>query len=166
MAVENHKSSTVTRLDSNPRKPAHNRLLGARARQAIATVAVAAADDDGTTLRMTRLPSSAMVSSIMLASDALGTSAAYDVGIYETAENGGAAVDDDVFASAVALSSAVTPTEVRFEAGNIADVEKPLWELLGLTEDPNKEYDLVLTGDTAGDAAGDVTVVVTFNDGT
>lgn len=121
-------------------------------------VEVAAADDDGSTYRILRLPSTAVLVSLQIASDALGTSAAYNVGVYDIAANGGAVVDEDEFGSAISLSSAVAWTEILEEAAP-TDKEKigqPLWQRLGLTSDPGKSYDIVATGTTAGDEAGSI----------
>ncbi len=122
----------------------------------VATIEVAASDDNGSTFRLMRLPGAAILTSLELASDALGTSASYDLGVYDLAANGGAVVDADEFASALNLASAVAWTNVLEEAvaTDISKIGQPLWQRLGFAADPGKSFDIVATANTAGDAAG------------
>lgn len=167
MAVANTKSSTITRLDSTPRKAANLNLDGARIRARAATLEVAAADDDNSVYRFCRVHSRDRIRSIMLFNDAITNGTAYDVGLHDTLENGAAVVSQQLFGSAVDLSSArVAPLDVRYEAGDIVNMEKAVWELLALSADPNKEYDLTMVGTTVGTAAGTISVEMTYVDGT
>ena len=70
------------------------------------------------------------------------------MGVYQTAENGGAVVDADLFASALDLAGGpYNNLDITFESGEMtyAESEKPLWEVLGLTADPQREYDVAYT---------------------
>ena len=163
MAVANTKSNAVTNADASPRVPNSSYFEDGHARESVATVEVAAADDDGSVYRMCRVPSGARISHILVANDAITAGTAYDFGVYRTAADGGAAVDDDLFMSAVDMSSARDQlTDLTYESAsiNIDKVEKRLWELLGLSADPFVEYDLAFTADTVGTAAGTISVVV------
>lgn len=158
MAVANTKSTLITALDATPRTREHdNRIHRGVLMESVATVETAAADDDGSVYRMVRVPWNARISTIEVASDAVTAGTAFDIGVYQTAGNGGAAVDDDVFASALDLSSASAFTDRTYEATatNISKVEQELWQLLGLTEADviGRDYDICLTGDTVGSAA-------------
>lgn len=157
MAAVNTKTAALTAQDLAGDKQAS---LGRPLYTSVATIEVAAADDDGSTYRLLRLPSTAVLVSLEIASDALGTSAAYDVGVYEISANGGAVVDADEFASAVALSSAVAWTQILEEAAaaDIDKIGKPLWERLGYTADTGRAYDIVATGNTAGTTAGTIAI--------
>lgn len=64
-------------------------------------------------------------------------------------------MDADLFASAQSLVSALSNENVTHESGaiGVADLEKSLWEALGLSEDPSKDYDVVLTLTAAVDDA-------------
>lgn len=157
MAVVNTKTTSITAEDLAGETVAS---AGRPLLSLVGTVEVAASDDNGSTFRLMRLPSSAIITSLEVASDALGTSAAYDIGIYEVASNGGAAVDADEFASSVSMSSAVAWTQVLEEAvaTDISKIGQPLWQRLGLTADPGKAYDVVATAVTAGDAAGTISM--------
>jgi hypothetical protein len=44
----------------------------------------------------------------------------------------------------------------------IDQIEKRLWERLGLSVDPQVDYDLALTGDTVGTGAGTISLRVRF----
>jgi hypothetical protein len=164
MAVVHYKSAEVTNLDAAP--PVRNlvTMTGGRVRRAGGTVEVANGDSAGSTIRFARLPSIAIIDFIWLATDALGGTCAMDIGVYETTPNGGAVVDADEFASAVAVSSAVALTNVRYEAvaTDIANVNKRLWEQLGIAADPNKDYDIAATLTAATAAAGTVTLLVQY----
>ena len=72
----------------------------------------------------------------------------------------------------VALSFVQKPSDVieakaliGDRAGLVAKIEKRVWELLGLSADPQLDYDLALTGDTVGTAAGSVSLRVRFTGG-
>lgn len=169
MAVVNTKSNAVTIGDSRP--PTANQEVspkyhGGRLKESVGFVAAGSADSIGSTYRLARVHSSVRVSAVLLSCTAV-TGAAADIGICETADNGGAAVDADLFASAQTLASALTGTDVTHEAGTIGpdDIEKPLWQLLGLTSDPGKLYDVTATLTAAATAAGTVAVAVRFVDG-
>ncbi len=68
---------------------------------------------------------------------------------------GGHLVSQALFASAQSIATAsATGINARFEADDVANVEKRIWELLGLTADPNLEYDVALTLTAAISASG------------
>lgn len=103
------------------------------------------------TIRMIRgVPSNARIWEMQVSDDNAATAGAYDIGVHEAESNGGAVVDQDRFATAVAKNSnnldifneATTPLKN-------SDRGKFLWELLGLTADPNKAYDITITPSTS-----------------
>ncbi|MBX3480005.1 MAG: hypothetical protein KF842_06370 [Caulobacter sp.] len=167
MAIANSKSTAIANRDASPRVPSPAHLVRGPLFEAVGTVEIAAADDNGSVYRMARLRSSDRVSQIRVWSDAITGGAAFDLGLYRTADDGGAAVDDDLFASALDFSSAVGGTDVTYEASasNHDKIEKRLWELLGLSADPQIDYDLAFTADTVGTAAGTVSLRVRFTGG-
>jgi len=163
MAVVNTLSNAITNADASPRVANSSYIECGKLRTSVGTVEVAAADDNGSVYRFVRLPSGARVQSIRIFCDAITSGTSYDCGIYRTAADGGAAVDVDSFASAVDLSSAITTgTEIRFEAADIAQVEKRLFEQAGvaLSADPYVQYDICLTANTVGTAAGTISLIV------
>lgn len=164
MAVANTKSSAVSAKDTKPLliPPAH--LTRGPVYEAVGTVETAAADDDGSVYRVARLRSSDRISQILLANDAITAGTDYDVGVYRTASDGGAVVTKDVFADGLDLSSAVAFRDVAYhdQATDISEVQMRIWERLGLSEDPQVEYDICLTGNTVGSAAGTLSVVIRY----
>lgn len=155
MAVANTKSAAITAFDASPPTHVGSHIAAGILRESVGTVETAAADDNDSIYRMVRLPSNARVTSILLASDAVTGSSDVNVGIWQTAENGGLVVSENIFADAVDLSSATAFTEVLLEttATDIVKCEKRLWELLGLSADPVRDYDLALKAVAAASTA-------------
>lgn len=166
MAVVNSKSDTVTKLDAIPREVADSYKYAGRLLISKDDVEVAADDNDNSVYRMTRVPSNACIKELNVLNDAITGGSNYDLGVYETAENGGAAVDADRFASGIDMSTARTlPLNAIYEAGlDIADGDKRLWEILGLSEDPHKHYDLCFTANTVGTAAGSLALEMVWSE--
>lgn len=165
MGVVNTKATGVSNPDSTPGKANPLQIAGARLYESVGTVEVAAADSDNSVYRMARVHSGWRVSSIELFNDAITSGSVYDLGLYDTAENGGAVVSQELFASDVTMVSArSTPTEVTYEATvtNIDKVEKLLWELLALSSDPGKWYDIAFTATTVGSGAGTISIRVRY----
>lgn len=167
MAVENRKATAVTNGDSASQTLNNKRVEGAVLKESVGTIALANGDSIASVLRFCRVPSSARVSEVLVFCDAV-TSGAMDFGVYRTAADGGAAVDADLFASAVSIATAITVgTNITHESGvyGIEDIEQPLWQALGLTADPKVQYDLAGTLTAATTAAGDVSIKVRYCDG-
>lgn len=169
MAVANTKSTAITNADATPPVPTNRAIAGAPILISKGVVEVAAADDDNSVYRIARLPSNAVIHSIRILNDAITGSTSWDVGIYRTAEDGGAVVDDDLFASAVDINAGTTAwLELRYEAATTAVIdhaERPLWYIADLgaatyASDPNLQFDLCLTANTVGSAAGTILVEV------
>lgn len=137
-------STSVTAKESNgqidtPEAPGELREIAG-------VVSPAADQADTDTLHFFRLPSNAIISQVLLTAAVATTAGAINIGVYETEENGGAAVDADLFASALDLSAAANSNaDVTYESGEFtpAESETRLWEILGLSSDPGKEYDVV-----------------------
>lgn len=162
MATVNTKSNIVTNLDATPRVMNSLNLMGAVVREQVATIAVAAADDNNSTYRMCRVHSSWRISEMTMFNDAITTGTDYDIGLFRTAEDGGAVVDANAYADAVSFASgSLTGVQVLFEAGSAVGLEKienAVWQNAGLTADPGVWYDVVLTGITVGSGAGDLSM--------
>lgn len=163
MGVVNTLSTAITNGDATPKVLNQPYYDAGLLRSSVGTVEVAAADSDTSTYRFVRIPSGARIQSIRVFCDAITAGTSFDCGIYKTAADGGAVVSAAVFASAVDLSSAITAgTEIAFEARDIANVQKRVWEDLSLSVDPFIDYDVVLTANTVGSAAGTITLQVTY----
>lgn len=117
---------------------------------------IEAADDDGSIYRLVTVGSNITLYELQISNDAITGGTDYDIGLY-LAGVGNAAVDADVFADGLDLSSAGDKVN-GLTAPDIANLGKPLWEILGLSEDPKVLYDIAVTGNTVGTAAGTITV--------
>lgn len=153
MAVVNTKSPQVTAQDAGTMANAY--VAGGRLHSKSDVVAIGATDSANSTFRVVRIPSNARLSGVTLFNDALGTGGAANIGIYQTATNGGAAVSAALLASGVSLVAASTNGD-GMAAVAPANRTKRLWELLGLAADPMREYDVVVTLTAAGTAGGNV----------
>lgn len=158
MAVVTVKSKAITNRDATPRVINDAAYADIQIRQFIGAAAVANGDSVGSKYIMGQIPSNALVSSLFLNAPDIGTTTAADIGLYKTTADGGAVVDADFFKAAQALNAGPY-TDVEVANGNVislANSEKRVYELLGLTLDPNIKYDVVLTLTGAADAAGTV----------
>lgn len=163
MAVVQVNSTTVANANAFPRIQNPRGLADGEVVRAINDqVAVANGDSVGSVYRFGKIRSSDFTDRVRLISADIGTTTAGDLGLYDllTASNGGAVVDADYFASAVSLSGGAIDSDVTYESGAAGGIytngNKRVWEALGLTADPGKEYDVALTLTGAADAAGTV----------
>lgn len=149
MAVTNRNSDQIANIVAVPRVtlfPAD----GPSILRTVRGVVTPAADDSATSVfRLCRIPSNAVIRSVILTAGNATTAGAGDVGLYQTAENGGAVVDADLFASAQALTSsaAARGLDVTLESGvyTTANANQQLWAVLGLSSDPKRDYDVAYT---------------------
>lgn len=162
MALVNVSGTNVGNLDAAPPVVNDVTLMGARVRSQVETVEVTNGDSIGSTYRLGRIPSNATVLSIRLYCDAI-TGAAADIGLYQTAANGGAAVDADAYGSAVSIATAsTTGTEVAFEQRNVDRVRNKVWNDAGLAANSIRHYDLVATLTAAATATGTLSAVIHY----
>src|SRR3954470_15207319 len=154
MAINFYKTLSITNLDATPILRANPWVHGGNSKQFAGTVEAVTGDSIGSTYRFFRVGSWMRPVSLTLFCDAL-TGGAADLGLYRAAADGGALVSAAVFASAQSIAAAnAAGISMRFEQDDIANVEKRIWELLGLTADPNLEYDVALTLTAAISASG------------
>ncbi len=136
-------------------------MAGGECRILNGIIATAADDSANAIGRFFRVRSNDCIDSLKLHSADASSAGAIDIGLYQTAENGGAVVDADFFASAVDLTGGpYVGLEVAFESGAgylLANSCKPLWQAMGLTVDPGIEYDVAYTITTTFNGAGTVT---------
>jgi hypothetical protein len=131
------------------------------------TVEVAAADDNGSIYRMFKdVPSNFIPLLAVIANDAITAGSDYDLGLYDSAERGGAVVVKDCFLNggdlSVAHASLCPGTALNaLSAADIAAMNKKLWEYASdtiITRRPS--FDIALTGNVVGTAAGTITVLL------
>lgn len=137
-------------------------------------------DADGDVILLCPIPSGAVIHKIEVLNDDLdaGTDSAVNVGLYNgpkafTTSSGteyaaDALLDEDCFASAVTFFQAAQTEEgeaaAAFEARNITAHGNKAYEDAGLSEDPNRIFQIgfTQTATVSTDAAGDVTVKVYY----
>lgn len=140
---------------------------GAETITMIATEEIAAADDNGSVYRLFKsVPSTYIPVEITIACDGITGGTDYDLGLYGVGA-GEPAVDADVLMDGQTLASALTRAtghQLGLQTVNVADATKTLGELSGQT-DVDPSYDIALTGNTVGTAAGTVTVIAVFAQG-
>lgn len=158
MGTANTKATIITNADATPKSMNPQILFNGVLREQVATVEIAAADDNNSVYRLARVHSSWRISELTLFCDAITSGVDYDLGLYRTADDGGAEVDVNAYADAATLASAsLTGIQLLFEGGSAKGVEKieqAVWQDAGLTADPGVWYDIALTGIAVGSGAG------------
>lgn len=167
MAVENLKSTAITNLDASP-IVSNTSGIGSPAvfRNNDGFVTISASASAGSTYRMVRVPSNAIIKSVNLETEAQGAGAVNVSAYYSDSTTDGTKVSniglivpttgDQFWASDVDISAALKPTDVTNESGNnpIANRQKRLWDALGLTTDPGGFFDFVLVVHTTAITTG------------
>lgn len=137
---------------------------GAQTFGVVTTFEVAAADDNGSVFRVANVNSNAILLSAVIFNDAIAAATDYELGIY-VAGVGGAVLDKDAYQAGLDINAGLTGTSLM---GTIAAENrvKRVYELAGHTvANKHDRYDLALTADTVGTAAGTITVVLVFIQG-
>lgn len=158
MAVSHLKSTPITNIDTVPPVPNAPGEGGIGYLQTVnGYVTTVAADSTDTTYQFVRVPSNAKVKHVYFesAAQAAGT---IDIGVYYATDGRSGpskatsllaanAIDQDFFASAIVVTSAVVITDVVNESttNTTAKRTQPLWQALGLTSDPMCMFDIVGT---------------------
>lgn len=128
--------------------------------RAISTGALAVANGDSINSKVYfgRIPSSAIpdVYNSVISHSAITGLSDFDVGI----EQAGVVKDADILADGLTFASAGTKNP--FAAIAIADIGKPLWQLLGLSSDPGVDYDIVGTFNAAATADGTIAAQIQY----
>ena len=169
MGVVALKAAAITNADNNTLTNA--RVIRGDLKESVGTLEVTNGDDIASIYRLCRVPSNARISQVLLSCDAI-TSAAADFGFYKTARDGGAVQDVDFIASAQSIASALINSDISHEADAAdgaagfgrADVEKALWEALGLTSDPGGSFDFAATLTAAATATGTLSAHVRYTE--
>lgn len=163
------KSQTITDFEAGTLIPVRN--LGGRLREIVGTKELATTEIDNANdaVLLCPLPSGARVTEIYLMNDDLDSNGtptlAVDVGLYSS--DGSTIKDADAYASAITqLQAAVKDFDdnLAYEARDIANVAKQVFEDAGDTSDPGGFYYLAIDVTTAAAtaAAGTLTWVVRY----
>lgn len=138
---------------------------GSHVHALFATVEVAAADSDGSKYRFFKnLDPNLIPLGIFVANDAITAGTDYGVGLYRP--DLGAVIDKDAFAAGLDMSAAAASLNPKTAKDGMAAVAienmgRRIFEHAGHTIQTKLEgYDLVLTADTVGSAAGTISVLM------
>ena len=150
-------TTLVSNFEATPQVITEAHSLHGVLRVAQGTVALAAGDStDNDIVMLAPIPSNASITALKIASDTLGGSCTFNVGLYTT---GGTVVDEDVYATLVADEG--TMTDVRSEA-DITTVGQQVWEDAGASSDPGGYYYVAVTFSATGGTAGDMSFVIEY----
>ena len=151
-------TTLVANFEASPQVASNAHELHGVLRVAQGTVALAAGDStDNDIVMLAPIPSNASIASLKIASDALGGSCTFNVGLYQT---NGTVVDEDVYATLVADEGAMT--DVRTEAANINTIGQQVWEDAGASADPGGYYYVAVTFSATGGTAGDMSYILEY----
>lgn len=150
MAVVNRKSEHITNADATPVVLTSATASRGDLKEAIGLITPATDDSATSVHRLVRVPSNCRVSQLLVTAADFTTGGAADFGVYYASDkNAGAVIDVDFFASAYALTAgpiADLTTIINESATNTpAKQVQPLWQAVGLTADPQCEFDIAAT---------------------
>jgi hypothetical protein len=144
MAVVDRDSTTITNILAEP-TVINGPPRGPRTLRTVREVITPAADDTANSLyRFFRIPSNCTPVGLRISAADATTAGIISIGLYQTDENGGAVVDADLFATIDLSGGPFNQEPILFESGQYTQAEsmQALWATLGLTADPNREYDV------------------------
>jgi hypothetical protein len=160
MASENLKTTAITNLDATP--PVRTTNYGQRLQAGYGSLTATTGTTTGSVYQMYRLPSNAILYSILMWLDATVTTFTGDVTLYYSdtwadgtdADAGTGLVAAHIFQTAYAFASETSPQEL-FLGGNVkgASLGQPLWQIAGLASDPGGFFDLVIVTTTTTSGA-------------
>jgi hypothetical protein len=165
MAVDHVKSSFITNLDASPAVPNTAGEGGPAPMKTIEGSAVAVASSSvDSTYQLVRIPSNAKIKALHFESAAQGAGS-FDIGLYYATDGvvgkttsllAAAAIDQDLFATAIDCTSAVGVTDITNESGTytIDKRTQPIWQAAGLTADPGGNFDICATVKTTAVTTG------------
>jgi hypothetical protein len=160
MAVED--KYTDSNIESGKITAAYSTGSGAQTVTMIGVVTVASADDDGSVYRVfANVPSSFIPVKIAIHNTAITSGTDYDLGLHTVKD--GAVVDKDILADGLDMSSARTiATDNNAGMTTLTLGERKTLATLSAQTDPDSAYDISLTANTVGSAAGTIRVTATF----
>lgn len=167
MAVENKYTNADVVAG---RKPIASLFSGGEDLVVVGIATIAAADDDASVYRLFRVNANMIPVEITITNTAVTGGTDYELGIYERLDGPLAGVAKDIDALLGTTSMASARAEGAGVSGlsavSVANAQQRLFELAGDSEnDHSGEYDIALTANTVGTAAGTITVKARFVQG-
>jgi hypothetical protein len=171
MSVVNLKSTQLTNRDSTPVVLTNSFIGRSVVKEGYGWVGATSGDSIASVYRLVTLPSNSRLSSIVVSCDALGTSAAIGVGAYYQTSMpatalGGTVINATFFASALSVATALSKSNVTNQSTSYTydKQEMPLWLALGLSADPECNFDICATVSAAIAATGKLAMNVSYNE--
>lgn len=143
-------STQVTNARATPVVKADPEVFG-RLYSKCGVIAPAAGETSTNFFRTLVVPSNACIRSVKLTCADATSAGKIDVGIYQTPANGGLSVDSDFLTDAFVLTDGpYFAAEIMNDLAPYTPAKRvqPLWQALGLTSDPHRDYDVVVLVDT------------------
>lgn len=149
MAVTNRNSDVVANIVATP-AVMNEPYSGGNLKERVGVVTPAADDTVASIHRFVRVPSNARLSDLLIAAADATTAGKYNFGVYRTAADGGAVVSAACLAAAFDLSGGPFYWSSVLVVGTvtIAQHAQPLWQVAGLSTDPNCDFDICGTIET------------------
>lgn len=125
-----------------------------------------AADTDTSVWRVGKISPHAKIVSIKLSNDALTGFTDLDIGLYKPLSVGGTVISKDCFKDGLNINAGLSTLTEEY-APAIADVGKEAWQIAAIDAadvDKYGEFDIALTGNTAGTAAGTISGIIEYVD--
>ena len=117
------KSSAVTNADATPPVKNQRGVDGGPLQNKCGHITTAASDDTSSVYRFVRVPSNAYVRAVRFASGATGATGQVNIGVWQTAANGGAVVDAEFQPDPQPEDVGLVETA---DDGEVVDAELPL----------------------------------------
>jgi hypothetical protein len=123
------------------------------------SVAIAAADDDGSRYGLFLVKSNDVPIECNIQTTAITSGTDYELGLYDYSMDGivGAVVSKGLLMTGQTMATASVALNGMANVPANTRGQK-FWQLLGLSSDPQKTYVVTLTADTVGTAAGTINV--------
>ena len=172
--MANHDSPIVTNLEATPNVAAPAAELYGKQRTLVETFEIEAADNNGDTFTLYPVSLSARIDDVEYCNDSVTGGTDYDLGFYKITDGDlGAAIDADILVDGQSLATTRSIwTSVLFLGTNAKDqgsVGNKVWEDCGYASleaaydaNPSGMVYVVLTANTAGTAAGTISVKTTI----
>ena len=168
MSVVNLKSTVITNRDATPKVLTDSYLAGGILEEVQGSVKTANNDTAGSVYRLVQVPSNARLSSLIWQSDALGSGCIVDVAVWYptvvpigggnflTSTSNALIISSSIFATGLTAPAANALTDITNQSTNysIPLQETPLWNVLGLTADPEVDFDIGFSVRVATATAG------------
>ena len=152
--IDSNESVNLANIALNPPVLPQAKTNGAPVQATTSIVAIAATDSATSKWRIARLPSNALLHQLTVSTTAQTGSTDFDIGVaYNPDKLSGATVSVNCLADALTLATASRALDGLKDV-SIANSAKELWEVAGLTSDPQCDLDLIFTANTIGTAGG------------